>query len=136
MGANRQQDSATPADFVMAEGEGWKLGYDRSPASASSYSALIGSEGFSFAITRQEYDDFIKVCPGMRPHNIHMAYPRAAYIRMYAPLRRHEAYRVSMYAASRHCSQQHHSCRKDSRDSMFRCLSHHRPHIKRVVLHA
>ena len=62
MGAGRQENSATPSDFVMAEGKGWKLGYDRSPASSSSYSALIGSEGFSFAITRQEYDDFIKVC--------------------------------------------------------------------------
>ena len=62
VGAGRQENSATPSDFVMAEGTGWKLGYDRSPASASSYSALIGSDGFSFAITRQEYDDFIKVC--------------------------------------------------------------------------
>ena len=61
VGAGRQENSATPSDFVMAEGKGWKLGYDRSPASSSSYSALIGSEGFSFAITRQEYDDFIKV---------------------------------------------------------------------------
>lgn len=45
----------------MAEGVGWKLGYDRNPASNSNYSALVGSESFSFAITRQEYDDFIKV---------------------------------------------------------------------------
>ena len=84
VGASRQQDSATPADFVMAEGEGWKLGYDRSPASASSYSALIGSEGFSFAITRQEYDDFIKVCTYICPLNAHMASAYAAYTRLHA----------------------------------------------------
>ncbi|CAL5220304.1 g2292 [Coccomyxa viridis] len=66
VGAGRQENSATPSDFVMAEGKGWKLGYDRSPASSSSYSALIGSEGFSFAITRQEYDDFIKLMKNLR----------------------------------------------------------------------
>ena len=70
MGAGRQENSATPSDFVMAEGSGWKLGYDRTPASSSSYSALIGSEGFSFAITRQEYDDFIKVCACMRSYSL------------------------------------------------------------------
>ena len=61
MGAGSLASSATPSDFVMAEGVGWKLGYDRNPASNSNYSALVGSESFSFAITRQEYDDFIKV---------------------------------------------------------------------------
>ena len=69
VGAGRQQNSATPADFVMAEGKGWKLGYDRTPASPSSYSALIGSDGFSFAITRQEYDDFIKVGASIHPRS-------------------------------------------------------------------
>ena len=70
----------------MAEGSGWKLGYDRNPASFSSYSALIGSEGFSFAITRQEYDDFIKVCTGRLSKGSYqqalqgMSCPKACYL--------------------------------------------------------
>jgi hypothetical protein len=55
----------------MAEGNGWKLGYDRNPDSSSNYSALIGSDAFSFAITRQEYNDFIKVnAPIARPFHL------------------------------------------------------------------
>lgn len=52
---------AGPSDFVLAEGNGWKIGYDKKPADLKGYSALIGSDTWSMAVTKSEYDDFIKV---------------------------------------------------------------------------
>ena len=53
--------AAAPVDFVLAEGKGWKLGYDRKPFSPNAYSALIGADSWSIALTPAEYEDFIQV---------------------------------------------------------------------------
>jgi hypothetical protein len=53
---------SSPHDFVLAEGKNWKLGYDRSPSDPKGYSAIIASDSWSMAVTKSEYDDFIKVC--------------------------------------------------------------------------
>lgn len=56
---------SSPEDFVLAEGNGWKLGYDKSPTDPKGYTAIIASDTWSMAVTKSEYDDFIKVrtCP-------------------------------------------------------------------------
>ena len=58
--AGGEIDSETLSDPVQAQGPRWRLGYDRSPASMSSYTSLVGADNFSVEVTRQEYDDFIK----------------------------------------------------------------------------
>ena len=50
-----------PVDFVLTEGKGWKLGYDRQAPNQAAYSALVGSDAWSFALTTAEYEDFIQV---------------------------------------------------------------------------
>ncbi len=65
VGTSGYGDSTTsgssPEDFVLAEGNGWKLGYDKSPADPKGYTAIIASDTWSMAVTKSEYDDFIKV---------------------------------------------------------------------------
>lgn len=46
-------------DFVMAEGDGWKLGCDRAEANPNKYCAAIGSNSFTAALTLAEYEDFV-----------------------------------------------------------------------------
>lgn len=53
--------SQRPRDFVLMEGEGWKLGYDRDPINTSAYTALIGSDTWSISMTREEFTDFLQV---------------------------------------------------------------------------
>lgn len=51
-----------PRDFELAEGAGWRLGVDRSaPAGGPDYCAIVGGDGWSAALTRDEYDDLVKV---------------------------------------------------------------------------
>ena len=50
-----------PRDFVLMEGEGWKMGYDRNPINTSAYTALIGSDTWSISLTRDEFTDFLQV---------------------------------------------------------------------------
>jgi hypothetical protein len=50
---------------MLAEGKGWKLGYDRNPEDPKGYNALIASDTWSIALTKAEFDDFIKVRPLM-----------------------------------------------------------------------
>ena len=51
-----------PRDFELAEGAGWRLGVDRSaPAGGPDYCAVVGGDGWSAALTRDEYDDLVKV---------------------------------------------------------------------------
>ncbi|CAL8470645.1 g10187 [Coccomyxa elongata] len=57
---------SSPKDFVLAEGNGWKLGYDKSPADPKSYTAIIASDTWSMAVTKSEYDDFIKLLKNLR----------------------------------------------------------------------
>jgi hypothetical protein len=52
--------AAAPVEFVLAEGKGWKLGYDRKPSNPNAYSALVGSDSWSLALTPAEYEDFIQ----------------------------------------------------------------------------
>ena len=60
-GQDAAHSNSKPRDFVLAEGKGWKLGYDRNPEDPNGYSALVASESWSIALTRAEYDDFVKV---------------------------------------------------------------------------
>ncbi|EIE22653.1 hypothetical protein COCSUDRAFT_66327 [Coccomyxa subellipsoidea C-169] len=55
-----------PSDFVLAEGRGWKLGYDRSPSDPKGYTAIIASDTWSMAVTKSEYDDFVKLLKNLR----------------------------------------------------------------------
>jgi hypothetical protein len=51
-----------PRDFDLAEGAGWRLGVDRSaPPGGTDYCAVVGGDGWSAALTRDEYDDLVKV---------------------------------------------------------------------------
>ena len=50
-----------PRDFVLMEGEGWKMGYDRNPINTTAYTALIGSDTWSVSLTRDEFTDFLQV---------------------------------------------------------------------------
>jgi len=51
-----------PRDFDLAEGAGWRLGVDRSaPPGGPGYCAVVGGDGWSAALTRDEYDDLVKV---------------------------------------------------------------------------
>ncbi len=60
-----------PSDFVLAEGRGWKLGYDRSPSDPKGYTAIIASDTWSMAVTKSEYDDFVKVCRQSYDFDLH-----------------------------------------------------------------
>lgn len=55
--------ASAPRDFQMSEGKGWKLGHDRAPRKPDEYSALVGADDWSIALTRPEYNDFITVRP-------------------------------------------------------------------------
>lgn len=55
------QTAASPQDFSLSEGKGWKMGYDRRPHNPGSFSALLGGDDWSMALSRYEYDDFVKV---------------------------------------------------------------------------
>ena len=37
------------------------MGYDRRPHNPGSFSALLGGDDWSMALSRYEYDDFVKV---------------------------------------------------------------------------
>ena len=50
-----------PRDFVLMEGEGWKLGYDRNPINTVAYTALIGADSWSVSVTMEEFTDFLQV---------------------------------------------------------------------------
>ena len=54
-----------PRDFLLSEGEGWRLGYDRDPVSSTAFTALVGSDTWSVTMTKHEFTDFIQVgCRG------------------------------------------------------------------------
>lgn len=55
------QTAARPQDFQLSEGKGWKMGFDRRPHNPGSFSALLGGDDWSMALSRYEYDDFVKV---------------------------------------------------------------------------
>ena len=58
------QTAAAPQDFQLSEGKGWKMGFDRRPHNPGSFSALLGGDDWSMALSKYEYDDFVKVrCP-------------------------------------------------------------------------
>ena len=65
MGTSGQSAAAgedlPPVDFVLTEGKGWKLGYDRQAPNQDAFSALVGSDAWSIALTTAEYEDFIQV---------------------------------------------------------------------------
>lgn len=49
-----------PRDFVLSEGEGWKLGYDRDPINPRAHTALVGSDAWSVSMTHQEFTEFVQ----------------------------------------------------------------------------
>lgn len=60
------QTAASPQDFSLSEGKGWKMGYDRRPHNPGSFSALLGGDDWSMALSRYEYDDFVKLLKNLR----------------------------------------------------------------------
>ena len=46
-------------EWVGGEGAGWVLGCDRA-AEAGAFGGLVGAQGWSLAVTRGEYDDFVQ----------------------------------------------------------------------------
>ena len=60
------QTAAMPQDFILSEGKGWKMGFDKRPHNPGSFSALLGGDDWSMALSKYEYDDFVKVrCCGL-----------------------------------------------------------------------
>lgn len=55
------QTAERPQEFQLSEGKGWKMGFDRRPHNPGSFSALLGGDDWSMALSRYEYDDFVKV---------------------------------------------------------------------------
>ena len=47
-------------EWQGGEGPGWSLGCDRS-ADAGAFAGLVGGQGWTAAVTRDEYDDFVRV---------------------------------------------------------------------------
>lgn len=59
---NNEGGAPAPVDFRLAEGPGWRLGYDAAAAPGSTnFSAVAGGDGWSAAMTRDEYDDLVKL---------------------------------------------------------------------------
>ena len=54
---------AGPVDFEFHEGNGWKIGFDAGMESDETYSAMVGSDDFSIALTRPEFTDFVQARP-------------------------------------------------------------------------
>ena len=61
LGSTLSQPAAAQHDFVLAQGTGWELGYDRKSHNPGTYSALVGGDHWSIALSKYEYDDFVKV---------------------------------------------------------------------------
>lgn len=67
-----QQASSTggapaPVDFRLAEGPGWRLGYDAAALPGSTnFSAVAGGDGWSAAMTRDEYDDLVRLLANLQ----------------------------------------------------------------------
>ena len=55
------QTAAAPQEFQLSQGKGWKMGFDRRPRNPGSFSALLGGDDWSMALSKYEYDDFVKV---------------------------------------------------------------------------
>lgn len=53
-------DGNQPRDFLLSEGEGWKLGFDRDPINSAAYTALVASDAWSVSMTKQEFTDFVQ----------------------------------------------------------------------------
>ena len=59
--------AAVPKDFQLAEGPGWRLGVDLGAAPGSAaYAAVVGGDGWSAALTRDEYDDLVRLIANLR----------------------------------------------------------------------
>lgn len=54
------------SDVLVAEGKGWKMGYDRNPSASNPYSAFVGGDGWNISLTPKEYEDFIQVLQNLR----------------------------------------------------------------------
>ncbi|KAK9829283.1 hypothetical protein WJX72_004934 [[Myrmecia] bisecta] len=55
-----------PKDFQLAEGLGWKIGLDHGSADPTAFCAVLGGDGWSIALTRAEYNDFVKSLRNLR----------------------------------------------------------------------
>ena len=56
-----------PVDFRLAEGPGWRLGYDAAALPGSTnFSAVAGGDGWSAAMTRDEYDDLVRLLANLQ----------------------------------------------------------------------
>ena len=63
VGTSGQPANGVPRDWHLSEGQGWKLGYDCSPdpSNPTAFTALIGADTWSIALTSAEFADFVKV---------------------------------------------------------------------------
>ncbi|KAK9826136.1 hypothetical protein WJX81_007979 [Elliptochloris bilobata] len=57
--------SKAAREWHGGEGTGWTLGCDRS-ADPSAFGGLVGGEGWTAAVTRGEYDDFVRLLRNLR----------------------------------------------------------------------
>ncbi|KAK9795502.1 hypothetical protein WJX73_010272 [Symbiochloris irregularis] len=55
-----------PRDFEMAEGHGWKLGFDKSPSGQDQFSALLGGDAWTMELSQKEYGDFVQLLHNLR----------------------------------------------------------------------
>ncbi|KAL3161786.1 hypothetical protein ABBQ38_008880 [Trebouxia sp. C0009 RCD-2024] len=60
------QTAPRPQDFQLSEGKGWKMGFDKRPHNPGSFSALLGGDHWSIALSKYEYDDFVKLLKNLR----------------------------------------------------------------------
>lgn len=57
---------AFESDILVAEGKGWKMGYNENPSAGNTYSAFVGGDGWNISLTPEEYEDFIRVLQNLR----------------------------------------------------------------------
>ena len=83
VGTSGQPSNGVPRDWHLSEGQGWKLGYDCSPdpSDPTAFTALIGADTWSIALTSAEFADFVKVC-----HILHACQENVALEEGYAAL--------------------------------------------------
>ena len=56
-----------PVDFRLAEGPGWRLGFDAAALPGSTnFSAVAGGDGWSAAMTRDEYEDLVRLLANLQ----------------------------------------------------------------------
>ncbi|GJP48033.1 hypothetical protein CLOM_g7273 [Closterium sp. NIES-68] len=57
---------AAASEFRVLEGNGWRLGFETTPASLHAAAAMVGAGGWSVSLSAAEFDDFCKLLQMLR----------------------------------------------------------------------